>query len=320
MDKFTKYVNLPISDFNIMKIASNKKKVFKFAKKIKVPIPQTFYPNNIKEVKEISKEITYPVVLKGNEDLKNLYYINSKKELIMNYESIMKISQQLNNNKKYNDNDYDSNDQNSDLGIMIQEYIKGDGFGFFALLNHGKPRAIFSHKRIREFPITGGPSTAAESVFDPKLKEHGLELLKKLNWHGSAMVEFKKDIRDGSFKLMELNPKFWGSLELAIASGVDFPYLTCCMAIDGDIKPVFDYKQGVRFRWLLPGEIFHLLANFKFFPQFIQDTFNKRCKYDIWFTDFKPNLKQILSILPEFLHQIESGHFKYPHGKPNNMR
>lgn len=86
------------------------------------------------------------------------------------------------------------------------------------------------HKRIRELYTMGGPSTCAISVYDPKLLDYGLKILGALNWHGIAMVEFKKDSKDGTFKLMEINPKFWGSLDLAIASGIDFPYLLYKMA------------------------------------------------------------------------------------------
>ena len=95
------------------------------------------------------------------------------------------------------------------------------------------------HRRIRERLVMGGPSTCAESVYDSKLLDYGLRVLKNLKWHGVAMVEFKKDSIDGEFKLMEINPKFWGSLDLAIASGVDFPYLLYNMTIRWRYKPCF---------------------------------------------------------------------------------
>ena len=50
---------------------------------------------------------------------------------------------------------------------------------------------------------------------------------------------------------MEINPRFWGSLNQAICSGVDFPYLLYQMAVEGDIRPVFNYKTGVKTRWLM---------------------------------------------------------------------
>ena len=77
------------------------------------------------------------------------------------------------------------------------------------------------------------------------------------------MVEFKVDPRDNTPKLMEINPRFWGSLPLSIASGVDFPYLLCKMAVDGDITPVLDYKKGVKARSLFYEDFKHLFAVLK---------------------------------------------------------
>jgi len=65
------------------------------------------------------------------------------------------------------------------------------------------------------------------------------------------MVEFRVDARNNEPKLMEINPRFWGSLELAVVSGVDFPYLLYQMAVNGDVEPVTDYKIGKKVRWLL---------------------------------------------------------------------
>lgn len=97
-----------------------------------------------------------------------------------------------------------------------------------------------------------------------------IRLLRELNWYGLAMVEFKVDPRDGVPKLMEINPKLWGSLNLAIASGVDFPALLYRLAVDGDVRPVFDYQVGVRCRFLLADSL-HFLANphrFRLKPSF----------------------------------------------------
>jgi predicted ATP-grasp superfamily ATP-dependent carboligase len=75
------------------------------------------------------------------------------------------------------------------------------------------------------------------------------------------MVEFKVDPRDNEPKLMELNPRFWGSLALAIQAGVDFPYLLYKMAMGEAFEPIVEYEVGVRCRWLLPGDILHFLTN-----------------------------------------------------------
>ena len=75
-------------------------------------------------------------------------------------------------------------------------------------------------------------------------------LLGALDWHGIAEVEFRLDARDNVPKLMEINPRFWGSLCVAIKAGVDFPYMLYRIAVDGDINGVFSYKIGVKGRYL----------------------------------------------------------------------
>jgi predicted ATP-grasp superfamily ATP-dependent carboligase len=146
---------------------------------------------------------------------------------------------------------------------LIQEYIHGDGYGVEVLCNHGEPRAIFMHRRLREYPITGGASTLRESIYNEKMKSIALDLMKGLGWHGVAMIEFKLDKRDGEPKLMEINGRFWGSLPLSIVSGVDFPYLLHKMVTEGDVEPVFEYETGVKCRWLVPGDILWFVASLK---------------------------------------------------------
>jgi predicted ATP-grasp superfamily ATP-dependent carboligase len=141
---------------------------------------------------------------------------------------------------------------------LIQERIpqEGEAFGCSALLDKdSQVKALFIHRRLREYPITGGPSTLRESAHHPLIEELGVRLLQSLDWQGVAMVEFKVDPRDNEPKLMELNPRFWGSLALAIYAGVDFPYLLYRVAMGEEFAPVRDYKVGVRCRWLLPGDI-----------------------------------------------------------------
>lgn len=85
------------------------------------------------------------------------------------------------------------------------------------------------HRRIREVP----PSSAAESTYNSELLKLGRKILELLNWHGVAMVEFRRDSATGEFKLIEINPKFWGTLDLAIAAEIDFPHLAVQMATLG---------------------------------------------------------------------------------------
>jgi predicted ATP-grasp superfamily ATP-dependent carboligase len=147
---------------------------------------------------------------------------------------------------------------------LIQEWIPDGGgtFGFSALFDEASNvQAAFVHKKLRMYPVEGGPSTLREGVEHPQVMELGLSLLRSLNWVGVAMAEFKVDPRDGIPKLMEINPRFWGSLHLAIVSGVDFPYLILKMARGEGFAPILHYSVGKHCRWLLFGDILHFLTN-----------------------------------------------------------
>jgi predicted ATP-grasp superfamily ATP-dependent carboligase len=123
------------------------------------------------------------------------------------------------------------------------------------------PRASFAYRRLREYPITGGPSTLRESIGGRNIREIAERLLSALGWAGIAMVEFRVDPRDGRPKLLEVNPRFWGSLHHAILCDMDFPFLLCALAMQGDIPPVQAYRVGVKSRSVLHGELFHFLAH-----------------------------------------------------------
>ena len=94
---------------------------------------------------------------------------------------------------------------------------------------------------------------------DPQLQDYSVRLLKALKWHGVAMVEYKYDDNDNLPKVMEINARFWGSLQLAIDAGVDFPYMLYRLIDEGDVEKQFGYRTGVKTRWFL-GDVDILLA------------------------------------------------------------
>ena len=144
--------------------------------------------------------------------------------------------------------------------VLLQERIVGPGVGVFACYQNGRRVALFSHRRLREKPPSGGVSVLSESVpLDAEASRHAESLLSRLHWHGVAMVEFKRDNRDGSLRLMEINGRFWGSLQLAIDAGVDFPVLVARMAMGETVDPILTYRVGVRSRWFL-GDLDALLT------------------------------------------------------------
>lgn len=135
--------------------------------------------------------------------------------------------------------------------VLLQEYYPGEGHGVELLLHRGRPVAAFQHRRLHEVPITGGASSFRESVaLESTLYHYATRLLAALDWTGLAMVEFK--VGEDGPRLMEINGRVWGSLALAVKSGVDFPARMADLYLNGAPEnagqPDTSYKIGVRSR------------------------------------------------------------------------
>jgi predicted ATP-grasp superfamily ATP-dependent carboligase len=279
-EALSRVTRLAIADDQAMAIASDKQKTMAFADSLGVPVPRTY--RSAAEVR------AFPVVVKSALGTGNVTYVNSRAEL-----QTMNLEQ-----------------------AVIQEYIPGSGFGFYGLFNHGSLRAVFMHRRIRELPVTGGASTAAAAYHDQRLHELGVKLMAGLRWHGVAMVEMKRDDRDGQYKLMEINPKFWGSLDLSIGAGVNFPYLACRMALEGDVKPVLEYDRTTRFHWPFPHDLLHAIARPTSAKQVLADFLDREVKSNLSRHDWRPNLFLIAMTPVQALSRALRGKLFRPHGAP----
>ena len=236
----------------IMGEVSNKFKLFKLAENLKIDIPHTLYLQSASDLPKITRQIeNYPVVIKpafsrvltANSVLSGgIKYASNKNEL----EKIYTDSPILN---------YPS---------LIQEKIEGPGTGLFTLYDRNKHLALFSHIRLREKPPSGGVSVVSQSVpLDDEMIDAADRLLAAVSFSGVAMVEFKRDKRDGKAKLMEINSRFWGTLQLAIASGIDFPSLYLDYLLEKNLEPTSkNYKFEHKMKWFL-GTLDHLIIRLK---------------------------------------------------------
>ena len=147
--------------------------------------------------------------------------------------------------------------------LLVQQRVVGPGVGIFLLVWHGQTLATFAHRRFREKPPAGGVSVYREGIAaDPELVRRSRALLDAFGWCGVAMVEYKIDARTSTPYLMEVNGRFWGSLQLAIDSGVDFPGLPRSVALGDAPAPIATYRHGVRSRWFW-GDVDHLVARLR---------------------------------------------------------
>ncbi len=267
--------NIFVPNFKTIEICLNKDKTYFFLESKGINLPKTWSFSDLGELQTNLSQIRFPVVLKSKNEI-------NKSEAIYIYDTVQLLRSA---------SSFSVNHSNFPL---IQEYIEGEAYGFFAFYIDGKCQSYFMHRRIREYPASGGSSTCAESVYDELLYEQGSRILNLLNWNGVAMVEFKKSIKDNKFYLIEVNPKFWGSHDLALASGINFPLeMINHISNRGYKKNENYYKIGLRFQWPIEGELFHFADRPKSFFKILKDLFNIKVKSNIILHDIRPNLYTI---------------------------
>lgn len=136
--------------------------------------------------------------------------------------------------------------------VAVEERVHGRGAGVEVLAHRGHVLAAFQHVRVHEPPSGGGSSYRRSEALDPELFDATQRFLEALGYTGVAMLEFKVDPeRPSCWAFIEINGRFWGSLPLALAAGVDFPYYLYQMWVEGKRDFPRHYRAGVYCRNLV---------------------------------------------------------------------
>jgi len=242
---------LVLPDHRDLLRAYDKEETTRLAASLGVAVPKTLTVVTREQARELARSISYPVVLKPR----------SSEELSLGGKVRTGGRPRYASDAAQFDAAYDDVSARSSA-VLAQEFVAGEGTGYFALMHHGELRAEFAHRRIRDVHPTGSGSAVRVSIEpDPEIRKTSLAILSALRWHGVAMVEYRKPA-DGPPVFMEVNGRFWHSLALACHAGVDFPALLARMAEQGDIDQSSGYRTGVRCRWLL-GDARHLVEVWK---------------------------------------------------------
>lgn len=255
-----------------MRTAVRKAETYALANQEGIPTPRTVVLHDQSGMDHVSDVIGYPAVLKTGTETESRFVrvVNSANDL---------------------ENDFREYREDHESSPIVQELLPGAGRGYFGLYIDGELVAGYAHERIREYPPEGGASACAESREDEELREYSQRLLSALDWTGVAMVEFK-EAADGTPKIVEINPKFWGSLDLGIASGLNLPRALLEYVHTQQLNPIMDEMTFApqRFHWPLSGDLTHAWRRPSSAPAVFRDLLSSTTKSNIQLSDPLPHV------------------------------
>ncbi len=250
-ERFADCATLVFPDDRAMEIAFDKAVTYSLARAGGVKTITTYFPSNENELRRIAETITYPAVVKprksvtvgnGVAHFESAHFVHDRTEL----EETFTHQREL-------------------LGEapLIQERMIGEEYGVEAIVHEGKPFVLVTHHRMRSLKPTGGASVLKETCEKGSLRDTlediAKRLIEELAWEGPIMVEFKIDSDTREPYLMEINGRFWGSLPLSVAAGVDMSYHFYHLATEGEFPTdVPEVRSGVATRHFF-GDVYHLL-------------------------------------------------------------
>jgi protein-tyrosine-phosphatase/predicted ATP-grasp superfamily ATP-dependent carboligase len=230
-EELEKYAPIYLLSDRVFDITQDKIKTYELAKSNNIRVPKNNIINRKTDITKILSNFKFPIVLKPRlsvtpNDLENKHFVRKvyRKDELTNY-----INYILENK----------------VEIQVQENFIGKGVGIEVLVDNGEILVVFQHIRVHE-PLMGGGSTYRKSAAPhPELLDATKKLMKSLNYTGVAMVEFKVNFDTGQWIFIEINGRFWGSLPLAVSSGVDFPYYLYQLLVNKQRDFPQEYKKGI---------------------------------------------------------------------------
>jgi len=283
--ELSKVTRLLVPGLDAFFIAHDKQKTVDFCRKIGVPVPQSFANYSDEDIPAIANAIRYPAVVKARSGTgveKGLRYANHKQELIRMVGEI-------------------SSFQSNKDGIeyqspIIQEYIPGFIHDACILAQDGKLVQALTQVRKLMYPIYGGVGAINVTTHNPILVNQARKLVETLGWNGPAQIEFKFDPRDQTYKLIEINPKLWGTLDLSIKVGVNFPKMIRDILLGEKVETERSYPENVRGIFVFHQAMYSAVQLIREFGlSALQDPTSYQKTYlDIDFTDFNYEMLKIL--------------------------
>lgn len=218
-----------------LRVARDKLETVRLARRLGIAVPSTQLVRDAGELERVAESTSYPCVLKGRRGAGaiGLAVARSSREL----------------REAYTARPVEQSDAVYDFEhVLVQSFVQGAIHDVCVLMERGEPIATLTQRRLLTFPRRGGVGILNETTDEPELVALACRLLRELRWHGPAQVELCVGT-DGGAHLLEINGRLWGTLDLAVAAGVDVPVLACRSALGRAPAAPPAYRVGLRYRW-----------------------------------------------------------------------
>jgi len=239
-ERLEEYYRVSTPCWDSVKYAYDKALTYDIAEKCGVDIPKTFYPESTKELEQT--EIEFPVIIKPS--IKEPFYSRTSKKAILVEDRSLLIEEYTKAVKALAPSQT----------LMVQEFIPGGTKNLFSvgcLCRDGRLLAKVMACRLRQHPMDFGHATTyARTVDIPEMAEMAGTILSAMDFHGLAEIEFMHDSRDGKYKLIEINARPWGWHTIAIAAGVDLPYLSYLDMLGEEVRQN-GFTEGIKWMHLV---------------------------------------------------------------------
>ena len=234
-DALTSSFRVVLPSHDSVAAALDKAEMYARAAAAGVATPSTRTPRTLDEVRRVARELSYPAVVKPlvghvwreRYRTEKAIRVDGDVALVGLFTEILA----------------------SGHSALVQSLIAGPNTNHCKVCAYfdrqGEARAVLCMRKIRQYPVDFGVGTLMETVADPELEEMGLRLFRAMNWRGPGSIEFKRDDRDGRWKLIELNARLWQQSALAEIAGMNFPFIQYMDAV-GHPTTVESYRVGVR--------------------------------------------------------------------------
>jgi predicted ATP-grasp superfamily ATP-dependent carboligase len=233
------YFRFPVFSELARQASVDKRRQYEAAEALGVPFPPTFFPETMEEVLDIRDQIDYPAFIKPRHSHRwrrsfkcKGVVAHNRRELVDGFEEALRAG----------------------LETVIQQVVPGPDTNVYALWTYinqeDQPLAAVTVQKLRQWPVRFGVGCLVMSVEQPEVAELALRFCRGLGFRGIAEVEFKRDERDGVYRLMELNPRLGSYAQLAIDCGPNLPLMEYLDLAGQGPEPHLHYRTGVR--WLDP--------------------------------------------------------------------